>query len=101
MQDLSSLLRSVDVRIFRLITGEECICRVLEEKDSYYMIERPYVMGIDPTTKAAMPMPFMIMNQAGDPTKLFKNGVMAEFTKMDDVTYNQYVEQTSNIALTP
>lgn len=101
MQKLNN--RSVDVRVFRLVTGEECIVRVDSEDDVSITCSAAKIFMQNAATQAIEPAPVsMVAFTPENPNvevKFFKTSIMAEIRDISDELYKKFVEGTSRIAL--
>lgn len=84
-----------DVVTIKLASGEELMCRLVEETDTYYKVSKPLAVGMTNNGPALMPYLFTI-NPSKD-VKIFKPVTIIELT--DDDFAKQYIKSTTDIAL--
>jgi len=100
--------RAVDVRMFRLTTGEECIARIESEDDTTFTVTHPRILGIKESAEGMhiAPHPLMVTDQglfvdikASVEMKIYKSAIMVEHMNVSDDLYDNFVKDTSAISL--
>ena len=90
---------SYDVRIFKLISGEEVLAKV-EELDGgvRWLLTDPRMLGMNPQTGQPNMMPFMMLNQ-DRPVTIDRSAVIAISASVPPEMEKKYVSDTSGILI--
>jgi hypothetical protein len=90
-----------NIRVFKIMTGEEIISRVTEETDTTFTLNKPRVVAIAPGPNGQVSVtliPLFASNQDGD-AGLEKAAIVAEVSEINDELEKGYIQQTTGIAL--
>lgn len=91
----------IDVRVFKLVTGEEVIGRFVEEDEISITLERTMSMVIQTNARGEVGMvttPFMLAVGNG-PVWINRASIVGIALEIDGQLYDDYLQQTSPIAL--
>jgi hypothetical protein len=84
-----------DVVDFKLMSGEELISRIIEDRTDTYVLNKPMALLNTPNGGLGM-MPIPIAGNYGDPVLLNKHAV-AIHTKCEPELASQYMEKTTGL----
>lgn len=92
----------MDVRSFKLNTGEELIAELIKETGTGYIISRPLVVHVmrAPDGQGALAFAQWSMVQDEEHIELYDHGLLAKPAKLLDAVAKSYIEQISSILLT-
>lgn len=95
-------MSDIEVKSFKLSSGEEIITRVLDEKgDDYITVDRPNMVGLAPAPDgqgiAVQLMPWLASDQEGK-AKLYLSAIVAELAPNKELEKG-YLQRTSLIAM--
>lgn len=88
-------IKENDVITIKLMSGEELMCRLVEERDTYYKVSKPLVVGM--TNNGPALMPYLFTVSPDNDVKISKPVVVCELS--DDEFAKQYIKSTTNIAI--
>jgi hypothetical protein len=92
---------SEEVKVFKLITGEEMIARVTDETVTSITVDRPRVVAIMPNPNGQMGVtliPLFASNQEGKAI-LERSAIAATSCEVNSELEKSYISQTTGIAL--
>ena len=90
-----------EIKVFKLVTGEEVITRVIKEYGDHYTLSKPRVVAIHPGPdgKVAVTLiPLLASSQDGD-VQIFKSAIIGQAMSTNSEIERGYIEQTTGIAL--
>lgn len=91
-----------EIKVFKIVTGEEIISRVTDEDESAYQLDRPRVVAIAPNPQTGQMsvtlIPLFAVDQDGTAT-IYKSAVVGEPHAINEELEKGYLQQTTNIAL--
>lgn len=96
------------VKAFKMVTGEDVICRVVQEKSitldgpvTEYVVSKPFVLHLQPTQNGmAMGLaPWTLANPGMDNLTVSASSIIVIYD-VEKNFENQYLSQTSGIDLT-
>lgn len=88
-------IKENDVITIKLTSGEELMCRLVEERDDYFKVSKPLVVGM--TNNGPALMPFLFTVHPDKDVKIHKPVTIVELS--DEEFAKQYIKSTTNIAI--
>ena len=89
---------SYEVKIFKLVSGEEVLSKVEVIDDGTWLLTDPRMLGMNPQTGQPGMMPFMMLNPERK-VKLNPNQIIAESASVPPDMEKKYLSDVSGIAL--
>lgn len=90
-----------DIKVFKLVTGEELMSRVTDEDDDSFTLSKPRVVAIGPGPNNQVSVtliPLFASSQNGI-IRLNKSSIVATPVEFSPELEKAYIEQTTGIAL--
>ena len=100
-EEVPSYTKGENIRVFKLISGEEVMGRLVREDKKYYILSKPRAVAIGPGPNGQVSVtliPLFASSQDGDIT-IYKSGIVAEPDKISLELEKGYIQQTTGIAL--
>lgn len=91
----------MEVKSFKLMTGEEIVARVMDETRTEFVVDSPQVLQFQRVSQNQMGLafvPWALSNPEISDLQLSKSSIVAVYPPASDVE-KQYLSQTSKIAL--
>lgn len=91
----------MDVKTFKLISGEEVLGKVVSDDDLKIVLEDPRIISLQPTGPGQVTVtfiPFFLSNRKVDKATVNRSAVVAE-TEVEDELRKHYAREVSNIQL--
>lgn len=87
----------MDVKVFKLLTGEELIAKVSANADGYWHLTKPLGIGIDHQQQRLVFVPYMPYTSASEEIIIAASSLLFEpVTPIDSIT-NDYLEATGSV----
>jgi hypothetical protein len=85
-----------EVVTLKLVSGDELICKLVEQKDKSYKVRKPLLLSLNPQGMGMIPFMFTV-DQEKD-VEIFKDSVMS-IQVTDKQFASQYMQGTTGLAL--
>lgn len=85
-----------DIRVFKLVTGEELIAEVEKYEDDVFYLLTPYAIGVNQQTGNLVFVPYLQYTNAAAAIQLHERHVMLTAEPVDSI-YNDYLDSTRKI----
>lgn len=87
-----------EIKVFKLINGEEIIAEVEKYEDGVYYLTTPFGIGVNPNTGNLVFVPYLQYTSAAQSMELRNEHVMLSVDPIDSI-YNDYLDATRKIAV--
>ena len=90
-----------DVKLVKLVSGEEVMFKIKDETPSFYVAAKPIAMHVVPQGNEQYGLqlfPFSPSNPEGDQT-IFKSLIVAESVEVPDGLIKAYIQRTTGIEI--
>jgi hypothetical protein len=92
-----------EILLVKLLTGEELIATVVDNRDEYYILDKPFTMQIVPTASGQVNItmiPWFLSSPTGGAT-LQKRHIIGQVTEPNETLKREYLSRTSGIQIAP
>jgi len=92
---------AIEVKIYRLLSGEELIGYLKKEMEDHIILGKPHVMVIQQHPESGksilMFAPWMVSTMSEGDAKVYRSAISAEPVKSPEPIVNGFIQQTSSI----